>query len=107
MEETDDISIIQKIDNKLALFIKIITVVMLAIIVLVTALSVISRFIFFMPLNFANPLSIYLLIWISFLGSGLAIEEANIFLLKCFSIDLKSGNVLLYLLLLILLYQYF
>jgi len=77
MEETDDISIIQKIDNKLALFIKIITVVMLAIIVLVTALSVISRFVFFMPLNFANPLSIYLMIWISFLGSGLAIRRSE------------------------------
>lgn len=70
-------NIVEKIEEGLALAVRVLCVVMLALIVIVTAISVISRYFFFHPLNFANPLSIYLMMWISFLGSGIAIRKGE------------------------------
>jgi len=77
MADENKAILLRKIDSVLAKIIKMICIIMLATIVLITAISVFSRFVFFFPLNFANPLSIYLMVWISFLGSGLAIRRGE------------------------------
>src|SRR5699024_382143 len=41
------------------------------------ASSILFRYFFSTALNFVTPLSIYLMIWISFLGSGLAIRKSE------------------------------
>ena len=46
-------------------------------IVLCTALSVFFRYVFFLPLNFSDPLSVLLLTWMAFVGTGLAVYSAE------------------------------
>ena len=42
-----------------------------------TTLSVFCRYVFFLPLNFSDPLSVFLLTWMVFVGSGLAIASGD------------------------------
>lgn len=71
------INLTEKVDYVLTSIVKVLCIIMLALIVLITTISIISRYFFFYPLNFANPISIYLMMWISFLGSGLALRKGE------------------------------
>ena len=56
---------------------KIFCVMCLAAIVISTGLSVFFRYVFFSPLNFSDPLSVFLLTWMAFVGSGLAVYSGE------------------------------
>src|SRR5699024_11221809 len=61
-------------------------------------ISVTTRFIFFAPLNFADPLAAYLMAWLSFLGIGLGItqnEHISVdILLNRFTLKIKRKIIL-------------
>ena len=46
-------------------------------IIISTSLSVFLRYVFFLPLNFSDSLSVLLLTWMVFVGSGLAIASGE------------------------------
>ncbi|MCC3145779.1 TRAP transporter small permease [Halanaerobium sp. Z-7514] len=49
----------------------------MSILVIVIFAAVMSRYVFFTPLNFANMLSKYLVMWLTFLGASIAIREGE------------------------------
>ncbi|MGM0562315.1 MAG: TRAP transporter small permease [Pseudomonadota bacterium] len=50
---------------------------LLGVMVVTISASIFSRFVIFTPLNFADPLSKYLMQWMAFLGVGLAIRSGE------------------------------
>ncbi|MCB1122245.1 MAG: TRAP transporter small permease [Verrucomicrobiae bacterium] len=50
---------------------------LLGLMVLTTTASILTRFVFFHPLNFADPLAKYLMMWCAFLGLGLALRKGE------------------------------
>ena len=50
---------------------------LLALMVLTTTASIVTRFVIFHPLNFADPLAKYLMMWCAFLGVGLALRKGE------------------------------
>lgn len=46
-------------------------------IVVCTGLSVTFRYVFFLPLNFSDPLSVLFLTWVTFVGTGLAVYSGE------------------------------
>lgn len=52
-------------------------VVLLGLMVLTTTASIMTRFVIFHPLNFADPLAKYLMMWCAFLGVGLALRKGE------------------------------
>lgn len=78
-----------KFDANLAAIVMAICVALLGTMVLVIAASVFSRFVVFTPLNFAHPMSKYLMQWAAFLGVGLAIRTREHVLVDMLYIALK------------------
>ncbi|ALX47837.1 TRAP transporter small permease [Lentibacillus amyloliquefaciens] len=72
MDRQRTINVLTKTDRIVSKFIEIVCVILMASIVVTISTSVISRFVVFNPLNFANPMAKYLMIWVAFLGAGLA-----------------------------------
>lgn len=68
---------LENLDRRLAAVIMTTCVALLGLIVLMISASVFSRFVIFSPLNFADPLSKYLMQWMAFLGVGLAIRSGE------------------------------
>src|SRR5699024_5070854 len=68
---------LKKVDRILGSFIQIACVALLGVIVLTITTSILTRFVFFNPLKFADALAKYLMIWLAFLGSGLAIRAGE------------------------------
>lgn len=89
---------LQKIDKILNNIIKVICILLLAGIIITVTISVTTRFIFFAPLNFADPLAAYLMAWLSFLGIGLGItqnEHISVdILLNRFTLKIKRKIIL-------------
>lgn len=81
---------LKKIDKILGSFIQITCVVLLAFMVMTISISILTRFVFFNPLNFADALAKYLMIWLAFLGSGLAIRAGEHIVVDMFSNSLKD-----------------
>ncbi|OZU88024.1 hypothetical protein CIL03_12870 [Virgibacillus indicus] len=75
---------LKKVDNVLGKTVQILCVALLAIIVLTISISITTRFVFFNPLNFADALAKYLMIWMCFLGSGLAIRAGEHIVVEMF-----------------------
>lgn len=86
------LSTLYKVDNWLATFIKIICAILMIAIVLVVTINVITRFVFFNPLNFGSGLSKYLMIWIAFLGIGLAAQNGEHIAVDMFLRKLKGKS---------------
>ncbi|MCF8057090.1 MAG: TRAP transporter small permease [Desulfocapsa sp.] len=63
--------------SRTILYGKIFCVTCLAAIVICTSLSVFFRYVFFFPLNFSDPLSVYLLTWLTFVGTGIAVSTGE------------------------------
>lgn len=72
MDRQRTLNVLMKTDQIVSRSIEILCVILLASIVITISISVLSRFVVFNPLNFANPMSKYLMIWLAFLGAGLA-----------------------------------
>ena len=68
---------ILRFDKKFAIFIKSLCILLLSAIVVIISISIFTRFIMFTPLNFSDSLATYLLVWLSFLGVGLAFREGE------------------------------
>lgn len=68
---------LRSIENALYRAVMSVCVTLLGIIVLTITAAITARFIFFTPLNFADPLSKYLMQWMAFLGIGLAIKRGE------------------------------
>lgn len=64
-------------DRRLAAIVTVTCVALLGAIVALISVSVFSRFIIFNPLNFADPMSKYMMQWMAFLGVGLAIRSGE------------------------------
>ncbi|MFV0332931.1 MAG: TRAP transporter small permease [Tropicimonas sp.] len=62
------------IEHRLHGMVRAMCLILLAAIVLTISASVTARFVIFTPLNFADPLSKYMMQWMAFLGVGLAIR---------------------------------
>lgn len=77
MSRQQTAGVLRKVDAALARTIQGLTVVLLGIIILTVTTAVITRWIIFYPLNFADPLSKYLLMWIAFLGTGLVFRTGE------------------------------
>lgn len=58
--------------SRTVLYGKIFCVTCLAGIIICTTLSVFFRYVFFFPLNFSDPISVFFLTWMTFVGTGLA-----------------------------------
>lgn len=58
-------------------WVRAICITLLCLIVATVSAAVFARFIVFTPLNFADPLSKYLMQWMSFLGVGLAMKRGE------------------------------
>lgn len=67
----------EKIDNFITKLLNVVCASLLSILIIVIFIAVISRYVFFAPLNFTNMLSKYLVMWIAFLGSSIAIREGE------------------------------
>ena len=65
---------LDKIDHFLISFIKLICAILLIAMVATISVSVFTRFVIFSPINFADALTKYLMIWLAFLGSGLSLR---------------------------------
>jgi TRAP-type C4-dicarboxylate transport system permease small subunit len=68
---------LQRLDILLSKSVEMICVGLLLVIVITVSVSIFTRFIVFQPLNFADPLAKYLMIWMVFLAAGLAIREGE------------------------------
>ena len=68
---------LETIDRRLAATVMAVCVTLLGAIVATISASVFSRFVVFNPLNFADPMSKYLMQWAAFLGVGLAIRAGE------------------------------
>lgn len=77
MDRQSTLLSLRKIDDILSLVVKVICVILLGAIVTTISVSVFTRFVIFYPLNFADALAKYLMMWMAFLGSGLAIKEGE------------------------------
>lgn len=75
MTKEDVVIFLDKIDRFLISFIKIICAVLLIAMVVTISVSVFTRFVVFSPINFADALTKYLMIWLAFLGSGLSLRH--------------------------------
>lgn len=82
--------VLRKIDGILSSTVKIICVILLIAIVATISVSVFTRFVIFYPLNFADALAKYLMMWMAFLGSGLAIKEGEHIVVNMFVEKLGS-----------------
>lgn len=82
--------ILKRIDSILGKTVQILSVVILAIIIITISVSITTRFVFFNPLNFADALAKYLMIWMCFLGSGLAIRSGEHIIVDLFSNSLSE-----------------
>src|SRR5699024_12490425 len=89
---------LQKIDKILNNIIKLISILLLAASIITVTISVTTRFIFFAPLNFADPLAAYLMALLSFLGISLGItqnEHISVYiLLNRFTLKIKRKIIL-------------
>ena len=72
--QTDTLQRAQKVLTRIT---EIVCACLLSILVANIFVSVFSRYVFFIPLNFANQLSKYLVMWLAFMGSSLAIERGE------------------------------
>lgn len=75
MQNNKFIHYVQKIDRIFSSFIKAICILLLVSIIGTITVSVFTRFVMFTPLNFTDSLATYLMIWLCFLGIGLAFRE--------------------------------
>ncbi|MGY4691415.1 TRAP transporter small permease [Salibacterium sp. K-3] len=83
---------LEKADRVLALAVKVVCVTLLGAIVLSISASIFTRFVVFSPLNFANGLSKYLMMWMAFLGAGLAIRDGEHIVVDMLLRKLNGGN---------------
>lgn len=81
---------LKRFDSMLGKTVQILCVAILAVIVLTITVSITTRFVFFNPLNFADALAKYLMIWMCFLGSGLAIRSGEHIVVEMFSDSLSE-----------------
>jgi TRAP-type C4-dicarboxylate transport system permease small subunit len=68
---------LQAVDRRLAAVVEAVCATLLALIVLTVSASVFTRFVIFYPLNFADALAKYMLLWMVFLGTGLAFRSGE------------------------------
>lgn len=83
------IEMVRKFDRRLARTVEVICIALLATIVITISISVITRFVIFYPLNFADALAKYLMQWMAFLGVGLAIRTGEHVLVDMFTTSLQ------------------
>lgn len=84
------IETIERLDRSLARLVELTCVALLAIIVSTICISVVTRFVIFYPLNFADALAKYLMQWMAFLGVGLAIRTGEHVLVDMFTNSLTE-----------------
>jgi TRAP-type C4-dicarboxylate transport system permease small subunit len=78
MDERESLqNLLKRWDKRLSFSVEVLCVVLLAAIVATVSISVFTRFVVFYPLNFADALTKYLLMWVVFLGVGLALREGE------------------------------
>lgn len=92
MNKQKTIERLMKADNNVARVVEIVCVFLLAMIVIIISVSVFTRFVMFNPLNFANPLAKYLMLWLAFLGAGLAFRFGEHIAVDMFVDKLKSSS---------------
>jgi TRAP-type C4-dicarboxylate transport system permease small subunit len=68
---------LKKWDRRLSFGVEVVSSVLLAAIVGTVSVSVFTRFVIFFPLNFADALAKYLMMWMVFLGLGLALRAGE------------------------------
>ncbi|MFD2044522.1 TRAP transporter small permease [Ornithinibacillus salinisoli] len=83
---------LDRVDQVIAKAVEIVCVILLAAIVIVTSMSVFSRFVIFNPLNFADALSKYLMMWMVFLGSGIAVRAGEHIVVDMFTDKIKGKS---------------
>lgn len=71
------LGLVLQFDKKFSALIKAICIILLVAIIVIITVSVFTRFVMFNPLNFTDSLATYLMIWLSFLGMGLAFRESE------------------------------
>jgi TRAP-type C4-dicarboxylate transport system permease small subunit len=81
---------LQKVDKSLTSSVQVICVAIMAFIVILITASIFTRFVFFYPLNFPSPLAKYLMMWMIFLGSGLAARTGEHIAIDMFSNKFKG-----------------
>lgn len=80
------------IQHAIYVIVRAICVALLALIVISISAAVLARFVIFTPLNFADPLSKYLMQWMAFLGLGMAMCRAEHVVVSAFSDRLSTGS---------------
>src|SRR5699024_7005624 len=91
MDNKKLIDSLTRVDQTVSKSVEVICVVLLAATVITISISVFTRFVMFNPLNFANPLAKYLMIWLAFLVSGIAFRYWEHIAVDMFT-DKLQGN---------------
>lgn len=68
---------LDKVDRVMSKTVEVICVILLIATVTTISASIFTRFVIFYPLNFADALGKYMMMWMAFLGSGLAIKAGE------------------------------
>lgn len=68
-------TVLKKMNDALNQVIKLITIIAFAIMVLVTFMQIIYRFVLLQPIPWAEELARYLFVWITFLGAAVAVKS--------------------------------
>ncbi|WBU62139.1 TRAP transporter small permease [Paracoccus albus] len=78
-------ALLRSIQHSLYVSVRAVCVALLALIVISISAAVLARFVIFTPLNFADPLSKYLMQWMAFLGLGMAMCRSEHVVVSAFS----------------------
>ncbi|WP_164667685.1 TRAP transporter small permease [Virgibacillus doumboii] len=92
MSRQTTVNSLMKIDKILSKTVEIICVLLLIATVTTISVSIFTRFVIFYPLNFADALGKYMMMWMAFLGSGLAIKAGEHIAVDMFMDKLNAKN---------------
>ncbi|MFS0723837.1 TRAP transporter small permease [Paenibacillus sp. 1P07SE] len=92
MEKAKLTRVVTRADQLLYKSVQAVTVLLLFGIVTLISASVITRWIIFYPLNFADALAKYMLMWLAFLGMGLALRSGEHIAVDMLIAKLKLSN---------------
>jgi len=76
-ERASLLELLKRWDKRLSLSVEVLCVGLLVAVVATVSVSVFTRFVVFYPLNFADALAKYLLLWMVFPAGGLALREGE------------------------------
>ncbi len=92
MSKQAKLETLKRIDQALSKTVQNICIALLVAIVATVSIAVFTRFVIFYPLNFSDALAKYMMMWMAFLGSGLAIRAGEHIAVDMFVSKIKGSS---------------